>query len=1414
MSKSNSFKKSRKLALGIAVAMGCSFAAVAFADGAIVAPSGITTDSTVTSVTATDNMIAGGQWLPNIGAAVSASGNNTVLNMNLGKNALTVNGYGSSHSTGIAAIDKGVVNINNPGAMSVTAESTGGGQTAALFVNSGGKIFVHNANTSGSTTLEKQKLTLTGTTTNSTNGAVVKAMNGVNGTRSYIKIDGLVDINADTTDGVGMSEAVSAVASTIDIGGGNIFATKKGVNPGLNYGFAENCAIRAYGEFVSSNYGIVNVNVTKESNALDAKATGAGDNDVRILGDFNTVGGMGTKGTINVGLNTEKSYWNGNYIKGAGWGETPGDYGSVNLFMGNGAQWIGNASFATNVKMSDEGTVWKGYSLNNAVSADISDDAAWYNYNEADTTALLRLNGGSNADRAGLVYMTPFTKKVNGGDVAYNTGNVSIANYSGNMKVFYNHDASDVSSILGGNFTIASAASGSAIKLITDNTGININNSSQVNNVLDNLAKKLYYTAYTSGERNLDGSVVIAEGLTSASAEKKTGSINYNTTTGQGYLNTNATNITKTRLLKAFKAHDSQQLMTLAGESENGLVFNNSITGDTAKDTDYIAAGVITDDGIYSFNKDVTINTKEHQLIRKVASGYSRYNRFCAPIYAFNGQNATINMNGNTLNVNVLATDWPEDNKNYLGIAAQKGSTIEVNNPGAININFDKIGDSKAGIVAAAGGNVFIHNGGENLEQKILSIKSPDGELIYAISAETKKSTTGQASKVVIDGLVDIYAPDKVSPNTVSLANAVISDSSVVDIAGGKIIGRLTSKKSFETIDTAQININVNKDTDGNIIGAGDNIVRIEGEVTTLGSAGASQVNIGLNGAESYLKGDVRGAEEAAAKEYGNGSSADGLTNCGVNLFINNNASWNGNLGGVATIRMHSGAIWHGGARDLQNGNSDSKINNMSMTLDTNSVWYNTSYADINVDYFTGGKDEATRGTIVMDCDKDITLNNYSGNTVVSFNRDSEYPTRVLGGNITIGSAAEGSAITLSTDNDGIDTSNAGEVSKVLRKLANKLTYTGAIEGAENNLDGYVQIAEGLTASSAALKLGDINFSAEDGKGSLKEGSIITPENKKNPEVIYGDKETAMMKGAKTAMASAALLWRAENNDLMKRMGDLRLSEDESGIWAKYYGGKYSMDAQNTDLNLKYNAYQVGYDKKVGNGWKAGVALSYNDGNSSYGNGRADIKGTSLGLYGTWQGDSGQYLDLIAKYTRLENEFDVRNAYGHKLNDDYKTWGASLSAEYGKRFEGKNGLYVDPSLELTVGRIAAKDYAATSDYLNAWGKNKNMDVAQDAFTSCIARLGVRVGQTTDNASYFVKLAAAHEFSGDFDSAFRAVGEQGGKTSLDFGDTWYEAQVGVTAKLSAANTFYATYGCSFGGDVEQKYRLDAGLRWSF
>ena len=1388
-----SWKSSRKLAVGIAMALGCSMASVAFADGAIVAESGVTTSksySSAVNISAKDNMIAGGPWLPNIGSAVSASEEGTVLNLNLGSNALTVVGEGSSHSTGITAINKGIVNINGTGAMHVKATSSGGGQTAALFVNGGGEIVVNNG---------KNVLTLEGSTTNSTNGAVVKAMNGVKDTRSHIDIKGLVDITADTNNGKGMSEAVSAVASTIDIGGGKIFATKKGVNPGLNYGFAENCAIRAYGEFVSNNYGIVNVNVIKGGKALDAKAIGAGKNSVQILGDFNTVGGMGTKGIINVGLNTEDSYWNGNYIKGAGWGETPGDYGSVNLFMGNGAKWIGNASFATNVKMSGANTAWRGYSLNNAVSAEITNGAAWHNYNTEDTTALRSLTGSDSYDNTGFVYMTPFTKKVNNQDVTYNTGDVTVANFAGHMKVVYAHNGEN---IIGGNFTVNNAEENSAIRLVTDNNSIDTNNDIVVTNIFNNLADKLYYTGYADGETNLDATVAIAEGLTASGVELRLGQLAFENN-GHAILDSL---LDGTQGGQVFALQRSTAF--LDSPEEEKTVYDAPIKGyneNTGVDKFYIDNGVFdTTSATYNFNeKNNQINATNNYVNASATATTNAY----AAISADRDSKTTIDLHDNNLEINSCAND-----KTYrtIGILAtgnvsdESKGNVEIKNAGAITINANT---SKGGIATGitAAGQVLIHNGGDNLENKILKITTTvkGGSSGYGVDVS---GTMVNDPKLIIDGLVDIQ----------NMIIAVSVDSGTFEAAGGKFSARSqafnVSKSSG--IHDSVVNVNVVKDEIGNVIKNNENLVQIDGGIKLKNTSGTALVNIGLYGTESYLNGDITGTCVIGDV------TADGNVNKGVNLFMDQGAQWTGYINKTVplALRMHNGSVWEGGSGDIVASTSRP----LSITLDTGSLW-KTNGNSIGVKYFTGGKTEAERGyvdmTTVKETDSTIykgnmVIDNYAGNTMFLYGRDSEYPTRVLGGNITIGSAAEGSVITLSTDNDGLDTSNAEEVTKVMNKLADKLTYTGAIEGAENNLDGYVQIAEGLTSSSAALKLGSIDFSAEDGKGSLKEGSIVTPDGQKNPGVIYGDKETAMMKGAKTAMASSALMWRAENNDLMKRMGDLRLAEGESGIWAKYYGGKYSMDGQNTDLSVKYNAYQVGYDRELGNGWLAGVALSYNDGDSTYGSGRADLKGTSLGLYGTWQGDDGQYLDLIAKYSRLENEFDVRNAYGHKLSGDYKTWGASLSAEYGKRFEMNKGFYVDPSVELTLGRIAAKDYTAGSDYLDSWGRDRSLSVEQDAFTSFIGRVGVRLGQKTDTASYFVKLAAAHEFSGDFDTTFRAAGEADGKTSIDLGDTWCEAQVGLTAKLSDNNTFYASYERTFGGDVEQKYRLDAGLRWSF
>ena len=496
---------------------------------------------------------------------------------------------------------------------------------------------------------------------------------------------------------------------------------------------------------------------------------------------------MGTKGTINVGLNTPESYWVGDYIKGAGWGETPGDYGSVNLFMGNQARWLGNASFATNVKMSDPGTLWQGYSLNNAVSAEITNGAAWYNYNEADTTALLRLAGSSNAKNAGLVYMTPFTKTVDGKTASYNTGNVSIANYAGNMKVFYKHDAQDVTNILGGNFTIANAEKGSTINLITDNTGISNGNTTQINQVLDKLANKLYYTAYTTGERNLDGTVTIAEGLTSSSVSKKTGKISYSSTDGQGSLNPATTTAARMKVLQAFASYASSDLTTSLND-DSGLEFNTSITGDASEDTDYVTAGVIDQgNGSYNFKENVTINSEVGALVQP-SSSYTTYNRFVAPIYTAVGKDITINMNNNTLNINHIAGNDLNASK-LVGLAAGQGSSLEINNAGNINVTFaNEKGNNHTGALAYGGGKLIIHNGGENQDQKIFSFNGLDkANGKRGLYAETKKSDSGEESKIVIDGLVNIVAKDTSAYGGAAVyeSYAVQADSAQIDIGGG-----------------------------------------------------------------------------------------------------------------------------------------------------------------------------------------------------------------------------------------------------------------------------------------------------------------------------------------------------------------------------------------------------------------------------------------------------------------------------------------------------------------------------------------------------------------------------------------------------------------------------------------------------
>ena len=1302
-----------------------------------------------TTISAEKNMIAGGPWLGQISSAISGSNAEHSVVIDLNNKAMEVDTITNTHTTGITAIGDGKVEINNAGAININAESTSGGQTAALFVNGGGQIVIHN----GGTDLVNKVLTVRGDTTSKANGAVIKSMNGVSDKTSSIVIDGLVDVVADgdMTDGKGANEAISAVASTIEIGGGSIKA--------VNGAWA---AIRAYGEFTSENAGIVNVNVKKDN---DGNITGSGSNKTVIEGDIVTSGGMGTKGRVSIGLSTADSHWIGDYKDNTGYGVTPGQLGNVNLFMSNGADWTGYSTGAMNVQMTEAAT-WHGYNTSDNFVLGLENGSVWYNTNSTDKDSHIGYLTGSSAGKTnGVIDMTGSGSKL------------SIDNYSGSTTVIYKHDISAPTNIIGGDTTIKSAAGDSVITLSTDSSGIDMLDEYAIGDVLNALAQKLYYTGYVDNERNLTGYVQIAEGLTSASIAKHTGDIVFDESTGQGSLE------------EGSLAPDVEYPGNQTQE-----IFVTAITGDDRTDKEYRQAGVLNNE-LYSFTKDKTTISAEKNMI----AGGPWLGQISSAISGSNAEHSVvIDLNNKAMEVDTIT------NTHTTGITAIGDGKVEINNAGAININAESTsGGQTAALFVNGGGQIVIHNGGTDLVNKVLTVRGDTTSKANGAVIKSMNGVSDKTSSIVIDGLVDVVADGDMTDGK-GANEAISAVASTIEIGGGSIKAvngawaAIRAYGEFTSENAGIVNVNVKKDNDGNITGSGSNKTVIEGDIVTSGGMGTKgRVSIGLSTADSHWIGDYK-------DNTGYGVTPGQLGN--VNLFMSNGADWTGYSTGAMNVQMTEAATWHG------YNTSD----NFVLGLENGSVWYNTNSTDkdSHIGYLTGSSAGKTNGVIDMTgSGSKLSIDNYSGSTTVIYKHDISAPTNIIGGDTTIKSAAGDSVITLSTDSSGIDMLDEYAIGDVLNALAQKLYYTGYVDN-ERNLTGYVQIAEGLVASSAYMKVGEITFGDnKTGQGALKPGSVTTVTS--DPEIIYGSKETAMMSGAKAAMASTAMIWRSENADLMQRMGDLRLQSGENGLWAKFYGGEYEMDAQNTNFSTSYKAYQLGYDKELDGGWNVGTAISYNDGSSTYSlGGHGDNSVISLSLYSTWQKTDGQYAGIILKGSSLKNDYTVYNDMGHKLDGDYKTWGASVSAEYGKRFEKQNGFYWDPSVQMTFGRVQGKDYNAHSDFLDAQGLNKDMYVSQDSFNSLIGRIGLGIGKNTESSNIFAKLSFVHEFAGDFTTNYAADGEPAGKTQIDFGGTWYELQLGGSTKLSDNSYLYATYERSFGGDITNKWRLDAGLRWSF
>lgn len=285
---------------------------------------------------------------------------------------------------------------------------------------------------------------------------------------------------------------------------------------------------------------------------------------------------------------------------------------------------------------------------------------------------------------------------------------------------------------------------------------------------------------------------------------------------------------------------------------------------------------------------------------------------------------------------------------------------------------------------------------------------------------------------------------------------------------------------------------------------------------------------------------------------------------------------------------------------------------------------------------------------------------------------------------------------------------------------------------------------------------------------------------------------------AVSSMANLSLMtWRQENNDMNKRLGEVRASEGNQGIWARMARGQSKYGAQG--IKNQYNYYQLGYDSKISDDWILGGAFTYTDGDSSYTNGSGTNKHTGFAVYGSNLRDDGSFIDLIAKYAHMKNDFDVNGGVG---SGDYSTNGLSFSAEYGKRFH-QEGYWIEPQAELTYGRVSSADFMT---------KN-GASVHQDSMDSLVGRLGFSLGKDIKQGNVYVRASYLYDFQGDT-SVTMSKGGAATTFKTDLGGGWWEFGVGTNLDLGHDTHFYLDVETTAGGDVDTPWQWNAGVRYSF
>lgn len=829
------------------------------------------------------------------------------------------------------------------------------------------------------------------------------------------------------------------------------------------------------------------------------------------------------------------------------------------------------------------------------------------------------------------------------------------------------------------------------------------------------------------------------------------------------------------------------------------------------------------------------------------------------------GLSVSLDNRGTIENVDTLVLGGRTENRGTISVGAinkaNDGTTLDIGNQAGSKIevtgtvNVDQLGNSgeinaKVINLTASGNNGihnqnsgkitadeitgtgYIHNAGDTIDADTISItrditnNAASTIITDKITADSLQNdgTIKASADASTNVLGELNVRTFTNSGTLTVTNANVSES--VTNSGTLTLDKIGSEGNLVNINNKNNgNLTVNGDVFGDFYSGGNNgNMTVDGTVTGYGYFSRNENALlkadklivtadewnEINGAVDVDNMDVNGTMAVLTDKldvaYTTNINADlqfraESGNSKLNNVNLNNASLQ--VGGESLTITGDMNVTGSEARfetwDYDNTNGDKKIEVQgNMTLEegaslliTNSTGAGSSFEANNIILNEGSTlSNSERYASSLD-DYTDAFNNFSVTTLNGTNA-----TIVNDGNMNIG--------TLNGTDNNIEVHSLEEAQVTID--TNKsigLQVTGTSEATDNfdqnnilgslqDLADTVSIGSGNQLDSVLAQESDIigeTTALVDEYGNIIANTVIEKGHIANEGI--------------TELANVAFMaWRAENDEMHQRMGELRSSNGEAGIWARMKRGESKYG--DMDIKNQYSTYQLGYDEKVGDSnWYIGGAISRTEGKSSFATGSGENQSTGFTVYGTYVADDGQYVDLSAKYARLDNEFDVFGRSGIESTGDYRNNGYAFSAEYGKRIEAGNDFWVEPQVQLTYGHLSSANYTTSRD----------VRVTQDAMDSVVGRLGFAAGKDIGAGNVYVKASYLYDFDGDTNVKM-TDGKNSAVYDQDLGGGWFEVGIGTNINLSETSHLYFDVEKTYGGDIETPWQWNAGVRFDF